>query len=126
MAEDRPERPRDDEKTLAAERDSEIEELTRQIAAVVKSAGAESRQDLRDYAIGLLKEETESLAAPPAPVEITDASRFNPLAIAMLLGLVAIPLLLSIVFFPVGLAVLVLAALMGLWGLLATLFSRRP
>ena len=125
MAEDRPDRPANQQPDLAAEHDSEIEELTRQIAAVVGRAGVESRQDLRDYAIGLLKEETEFAEAPVAPAEITDASRFNPLAIALLLVLVALPLLLSIVFFPVGLAVLALAAIMGGWGVLATVFSRR-
>ena len=123
MAEDRPNRPASPQGS-EAERDSEIEELTRQIAAVVNRAG-EDRQSLRDYAIGLLKEETESADAPPARVEITDASRFNPLALALLLVLVALPLLVSIVFFPVGLAVLVLAAIMGVWGLLAIVFGRR-
>jgi len=124
LAEDRPDRPADQRGDLEAKRDSEIEDLTRQIAAVVNSAG-EDRQDLRDYAIGLLKEETESADAPSARVEITDASRFSPLAIALLLVLVALPLLLSIVFFPVGLAVLALAAIMGTWGVLATVFGRR-
>jgi len=124
LAEDRPDRPADQRGNLEAERDSEIEDLTRQIAAVVNSAG-EDRQDLRDYAIGLLKEETESANAPSARVEITDASRFSPLAIALLLVLVALPLLLSIVFFPVGLAVLALAGVMGTWGVLATVFGRR-
>ena len=131
MAEDRPDRPanpqrKEAERESESKRDSEIEELTRQIAAVVQQAGAESRQDLRDYAIGLLKEETEFAEAPATPVEVTDASRFNPLAIAILLVLVALPLLLSIVFFPVGLAVLFLAAIMGVWGLLATAFRRGP
>ena len=125
MVEDRPDRPAPAQRTVEAGHDSEIEELTRQIAAVVGRAGVESRQDLRDYAIGLLKEETEFAQAPAAPVAITDASRFNPLAIAFLLVLVALPLLLSIVFFPVGLAVLALAAIMGAWGVLATVFSRR-
>jgi hypothetical protein len=125
LAEDRPDRPANPPGQTEAEADAEIEELTRQIAAVVGKAGAESRQDLRDYAIGLLKEETEFAEAPRAPAGITDASRFNPLAIALLLVLVALPLLLSIVFFPVGLAVLALAAIMGMWGVLVTVFSRR-
>lgn len=120
MAEDGPDRSADQRR----QRDGEIEALTKQIAAVVNSAGVEGRGDLRDYAIGLLKEETEFAEAPAAPVEITDAARFNPLAIALLLGLVSLPLLLSIVFAPVGLAVLCLAAVMGVWGILATLFSR--
>jgi hypothetical protein len=105
--------------------DREVEDLTRRIADVVNSAGAE-RQDLREYAIGLLKEETELTDAPPAPVEGSHAPvpRFNPLAIALLLVLASLPLLLSVVFAPVGLAVLGLAGLMALWGLLAAVLRR--
>jgi VIT1/CCC1 family predicted Fe2+/Mn2+ transporter len=107
------------------ELDDQVEDLTRRIAEVVNSAGAESRQDLREYAIGLLKEETELTDAAPGSVDSAHAPSFNPLAIALLLVLVSLPLLLSIVFAPVGLAVLALAGLMGLWGVLATVFRRR-
>ena len=58
MAEDRrtPDRQR--------ELDQRVEDLARQLADVVNTAGLESRQDLREYAIGLLKEETERDDAP--------------------------------------------------------------
>jgi VIT1/CCC1 family predicted Fe2+/Mn2+ transporter len=107
--------------------DDEVEGLARRIAEVVNSAGAEQRQDLREYAIGLLKEETEHTDAPSAPVDgpHAPAPRFNPLAIALLLVLASLPLLLSVVFAPVGLAVLVLAGLMAVWGVLLTVFRRR-
>jgi hypothetical protein len=108
--------------------DAQVEDLTRRIADVVNSAGVERRQDLREYAIDLLKEETErsdavpisSSSSPSAPVR-----EFNPLAIALLLVLVSVPLLFSIVFAYVGFAVLVVAGLMGAWGVLTILF-RRP
>ena len=93
---------------------------------MVNSAGVERRQDLREYAIDLLKEETErNDAVPTSPSSPAAVSEFNPLALAMLLVLVAVPLLFSIVFAYVGLAVLVVAGLMATWGVLAILF-RRP
>ena len=98
-----------------------MEELTRRIADVVNTAGVENRQDLREYAIELLKEQTERSDAPSAPSKATNAG-FNPLGIALLLGLVSLPLLL--LFAPVGLAMFALAGVIGLWGLLATLFHR--
>jgi len=104
------------------ELDARVEELTRQIADVVKSAGDDERQDLRDYAIGLLKEETEFAEAPPAPTARRNASASNPLGIALLLGLVSLPLLL--VFLPVGLTMLAMALVLGAWGLVLGLIRR--
>ena len=105
--------------------DREVEDLSRRIAEIVNSAGPEARGDLREYAIELLKEGTEQSDVAherPGPV---DPPPFNPLAIALLLVLAAVPLLLSIVFAPVGLAVLGLAAIFGIWGVIATMFRRR-
>jgi hypothetical protein len=112
--------------TAGAERelDRQVEELTHRIAEVVNSAGAEARQDLREYAIGLLKEETELTDAGSPATDTPHAQPFNPLAIALLLLLAAVPLLVSIVFAPVGLGVLVLAGLMGAWGVISTLLRR--
>jgi hypothetical protein len=106
------------------ELDAEIEDLTQRIADVVNRAGDESRQDLREYAIELLREETERGEVPSAGAELSGGQRFNPIAFALLLVLPAIPLLLSIVFAPIGLALLGAAALMAGWGLLTMLFRR--
>jgi hypothetical protein len=106
--------------------DRQVEDLSRRLAEVVNSAGPEIRSDLREYAIELLKEETEQADVAHEPVEPGTLPRpFNPLAIALLLVLAALPLLLSVVFAPVGLAVLVIAAVMGAWGVFATLLRRR-
>jgi len=102
------------------ELDAEIEELTRQIAERVNGAGPERRQDLREYAIELLKERTELADAPRAAAGTAD--RTNPLGMAILLGLVSVPLL--FLFLPVGLTMLAVAMVMGLWGILATIFRR--
>ena len=51
---------------------------------------------MREYAIGLLKEETERDDAAPTTSAETHASKnnFSPLAFAILIGLVSLPLLL--------------------------------
>ena len=76
------------------ELDAEVEDLTRRLADVVSRAGPEHRQDLREYAIGLLREETEFAEAPPGEAPGARAAPFNPLALGLLLGLVSLPLLL--------------------------------
>ena len=119
MAEDRrtPDRQR--------ELDQRVEDLARQLADVVNTAGLESRQDLREYAIGLLKEETERDDAPEATSgSETHAPQFSPLAFAILIGLVSLPLVL--LFAPLGLGLFGMAVLMGIWGLIDTFFHRAP
>ena len=105
------------------ELDAEVEDLTRRLAEVVSRAGPEHRQDLREYAIGLLKEETEVAEAPPGEAPGARAAPFNPLALGLLLGLVSLPLLL--LFAPFGLVMLMLAGVMVVWGLVETLVRRR-
>ena len=105
------------------ELDAEVEDLTRRLAEVVSRAGPEHRQDLREYAIGLLKEETEFAEAPPAEIAGQRAAPFNPLALGLLLGLISLPLLL--VFPPFGLVMILLAGVMVAWGLVETLLRGR-
>ena len=120
MAEDRP--TSGPTANRQRELDARIEDLTRQIAAVVNDAGEESRQDLREYAIGLLKEETERDDAQGAPSRHTHATQFSPLAFAILLGVVSLPVLL--LFPPLGLGLFGLAVVMGISGLLDAPFRR--
>jgi hypothetical protein len=116
-------RPRPDGAEQQRDLDAEVEELTRRIADVVRTAGAEQRQDLREYAIGLLKEETEFAEAPPTAFPARPAAPFNPLALGLLLGLIALPLLL--VFAPFGLVILLFSGVLIAWGLVSTFFRRR-
>jgi hypothetical protein len=105
------------------ELDARVEELARQIAELVNTAGSESRQDLREYAIGLLKEETErDDVAPTTSTETHATTNFSPLAFAILVGLVSLPLLL--LFPPLGMGLFGMAVVMGIWGLIDT-FVRR-
>ena len=122
MAEDR---RTPDQASAARQRelDTRVEELTREIADLVNSAGVESRQHLREYAIDLLKEETErDDAAPTTSGEREASTQFSPLAFAILIGVVALPLVL--LFAPLGLGLLGVAVVMGIWGLI-DIFVRR-
>ena len=91
---------------------------------MVNTAGVESRQNLREYAIDLLREETErdDAASPVASTEKHATTNFSPLAFAILIGLVSLPLVL--LFAPLGLGLLGMAVVMGIWGLIDT-FVRR-
>jgi hypothetical protein len=123
LTEDR--RTPDEAAARQRELDRRVEDLARQLADVVNTAGLESRQDLREYAIGLLKEETERDDAPEAmSTTETHAPQFSPLAFAILIGLVSLPLVL--LFAPLGLGLLGMAVLMGIWGLIDTFFRRAP
>ena len=116
----------DPEPDAAARRralDAQIETLAQEMAQLVNSADVEDRQDLREYAIGLLKEETELSDAPSATRPARHGNQTNPLGLALLLAIVALPLLL--LFPPFGVTMLGVAGVMGLWGLVATLL-RRP
>jgi hypothetical protein len=102
--------------------DQQVEELARRLAGVVNGAG-ESRAALREYAIELLKEETELGDVPePSSGAKTHATGTNPLGLALLLGLVALPLV--VVFWPIGLTLLAMALILGVWGVVATLVRR--
>lgn len=112
--------------TPAAERqrelDAQVEDLAKRLADVVNSAGVEHRQDLREYALGLLREETERDDGPSATSTATHAPRFSPLAFALLLFLVSLPL--CVLFLPLGVGLLGMAVVMGLWGIVDTLVRR--
>ncbi|HLK11806.1 MAG TPA: hypothetical protein VKW76_10530 [Candidatus Binatia bacterium] len=100
--------------------DARVEELAHRLAEVVNSADAVDRQELREYALGLVREETEATDATAAPLPATPrhGTGSNAIAMALVLGLAALPLLL---FPPVGLFVLALAVLTGLYGILTVL-----
>jgi VIT1/CCC1 family predicted Fe2+/Mn2+ transporter len=104
--------------------DAQVEDLARRLVAAVNDASPEQRPGLREYALELLREGTEGTdqsasrrASTPAP-----AAGSNPIGIALLLGILALPALL--LFTPVGLVLLVVALVLGVWGVVTTL--RRP
>src|SRR5881397_466527 len=110
LAEDR--RTPDPAAAHQRELDQRVEDLARQLADVVNTAGLESRQDLRE----------DAPAATPATE--THVPQFSPLAFAILIGLVSLPLVL--LFPPLGLGLFGMAVVMGIWGLIDTFFHRAP
>jgi hypothetical protein len=97
-----------------------VEGLTEEIARLINTAPAEVRKDLRDFAIGLLREGVEDAPrlAPARPA----GTAFNPLGIAIPLLLVGAMVI--FLFPPVGLVVFALAGVMLAWGVVASLLSR--
>ena len=104
--------------------DARVEELARRLVAEVNGADPDQRAGLREYALELLREGTESVepGQGPAPASPTSAaSGSNPIGIALLLGMLGLPALL--LFPPVGLVLLAVALVLGIWGVIATLLT---
>src|SRR5262249_32095184 len=106
------------------ELDEKVEDLAQRIVQVVNTASPEQRQDLREYAMELLRDGTEATDAPAVPPTNpnTNAAATNPLGLGLLLGVLALPALLP--FPPVGGVLLTIAVVLGVWGVLATLLRR--
>src|SRR5262245_28031958 len=103
------------------ELDAQVEDLTRRLVEVINRAGAEHRQDLRAYAIDLLRDGTEIDVPDPRPATTRKAGG-NPLGMALLLFVVALPM--CLLFTPVGLALLAISLVLGVWGVAAILLGR--
>ena len=88
----------------------------------MNKAGPEHRQDLREYAIDLLREGTEAVDAPAARQTAARRSSSNPLGMGLLLLLVGMPM--CLLFPPVGLALVAVALIMSLWGVVVVLVRR--
>ncbi len=89
----------------------------------VNEASPAQRPGLREYALELLREGTEAVDQPSSRgAAAPPAAGSNPIGIALLLGLLSLPALL--LFTPVGLVLLAVALVLGVWGVVATL--RRP
>jgi hypothetical protein len=81
----------------------------------VNKAGPEHRQDLREYAIDLLRDATEAVDAPAArPASARRSNNNNPLGLGLLLGVVGVPL--AFIFPPLGIGLVAFAAVMCLVG----------
>ncbi len=99
-----------------------IEGLAAEIAGLIESGSAESRRDLRDLAIGLLRERTAGVENAPPAQATARAAPFNPIGISiplLLVGFVLVGL-----FPPVGLLILLFAIVLLAWGLVAALLFR--
>ncbi len=99
-----------------------VEKLAAEIASLIDRAGSDERRDLRDLAIGVLRERVGDAESPPGPPGTTATPAFNPLGIGLPLLLVGVVLV--FLFPPVGLLILLFAAAMLVWGLVAAVRFR--
>jgi len=89
----------------------------------VNKAGPEHRQDLREYAIDLLREGTEVVDTPAVrPAGTRGKGNQNPLGLGLLLLLVGLPL--CLLFAPMGIGLVAVASVMCLWGIVAIVIRR--
>lgn len=102
-----------------------VEGLTRELIQVIDTGTKTQREDLRELAIDLLRNDVvpvraEGTEADP-PTEVVRAG-FNPFGIAILLLMMGGVL---VILFPlVGLLMFLGAAVMIVWGFLASVFAR--
>ena len=99
-----------------------VEDLAVEIAALINGSAPEVRKDLRDLAVGLLRERIEEVEVPRALPNGASAAPFNPLGLGIPLLLVGVVLV--FLFPPVGLLILLFAAAMLVWGLIAAVRFR--
>jgi hypothetical protein len=94
------------------------------IARLVNAAPGEDREELCEYTIGLLREEVQLVETelPSGPATDAATGKFNPLGIGIPVLLVGGVLI--VVFPPVGLFLFGVAALLMVWGVVATLVAR--
>lgn len=106
--------------------DERVEELARELAERLRSMP--NRQELTDYAVSLLKESNEDAGASEQAAAMVERARrndpFNPIAFAIPLLVIGAVLCATGILFGIGLAVIGIAVLMVLWGLLVSFFSR--
>jgi hypothetical protein len=104
----------------------EVEELARALARRINSEAGERREELREAAVGVLRDEVEfaepemredALASAVMPAGPTA----NPFAIGIPLLLAGAPMI--ILFPPVGLVLLAAAAGVVVWGIATVMFG---
>jgi hypothetical protein len=89
----------------------------------VNKAGPEHRQDLREYAIDLLRDGTEAVDAPAArPTTARRKTNNNPLGLGLLLGVIGLPL--AFIFPPLGVGMVVIATLLCVAGVAMIVIRR--
>ena len=104
------------------ELDAQIEDLTQRLVEVVNKAGPEHRQDLREYAIDLLRDATEAVDATASRPARTRKASNNPLGLGLLLLFVGLPM--TLLFAPMGIGLVGIALVMCFWGVVMIVIRR--
>ena len=117
--------PESEKEESGQDLEDKIERLTKELSGLINEAGAQGREELRDYTVSLIQAETETTGVEePAQQEVNKQEVvFNPLALSI--PLVLIGILLLLLFPPVGVFVLLFAVVMAVVGGLFTLLFHR-
>ncbi|HKN01771.1 MAG TPA: hypothetical protein VJX23_14735 [Candidatus Binataceae bacterium] len=117
---------RDDRETQSEANDRSVEEMARVLADRLRAMP--NRQEMTDYAVSLLRESNEEAdQAELAQDSKTKAGRgdpFNPIAFAIPLFVVGAVLMATGILAGPGIGVMIIAAVMFLYGILVSLLSR--
>lgn len=100
--------------------------MAREIARLVNEAPAAEREELRAYAVGLVREEirgTEEVGEPDDAEPRPPSGGFSP--IGMAIPVVMVGGFLFFLFPPIGLLLFAVAGFLVMWGIVATLVSGR-
>lgn len=104
--------------------DVRVEHLARELARTINAGVGEEREQLREMAVHVLRDEVELVESVAlGEVHGPPPQAYNPFGIAIPLGLVGGVML--ILFPPVGLLLFAAAGMMVLWGLASVALSRR-
>ena len=93
-------------------REEEIERLAREVGRLIREADPETREELREAAAAIMREEAHE--AEEIKTEPEGRRTANPLAAG--LGLLVIGAGLAFIFPPVGLSLVVIGAIAIVWG----------
>ena len=97
--------------------------MARELADTINAGQLEGREQLREVALSLLREEVQLTEAPPATTAVPAATgAFNPFGIGI--PLVLMGSVLVFLFPPVGLLMFAAAAVMIAWGVGTTLLRQ--
>ena len=101
--------------------DERVEAIAEQLVDVINEADPGSRAGLRDFALDLLRSGTDAADAAEGERR-TPRPSTNPLGLAILLGVLAVPMML--IFLPLGLMMAAVAVVLGLTGVGMTVLRR--
>lgn len=100
-----------------------VEDLARNLAQQINSYPTEQREQLREMAVHLMRDEVQIVAPRDEREPGAPAPAFNPLGLAIPLCLAGAVML--VLFPPVGMTLFVVALLMALWGVATVWLVRR-
>ena len=112
-----------DPTNLAPEtREKEVERLAQELGRLIQGAGPEQREDLKELALALMREEFIHKAEPQASGAGASPAPFNPLGTGVLIFFLGGGL--SFLFGPVGLLLMLGGVTFVVWGALISWFKK--